>query len=124
MVKLKLSSTKQNGEVKSRTFEYNGEEYDLTDEPILWYGLWAAALSILSILVSATLSVMARIFVYLKTTGAIDGLVSLTIQVFQIIMLLFTVFVILGIIKYYVTGSPEPFVTVEIDKSSEVESEE
>jgi hypothetical protein len=124
MVDFKLSSTKQNGKVKSRKLEYNGKEYDLTDEPILWYGASSIVLSMLSIVLSALLYITAEIFVYLEKTGVIDGLIGVTTKIFQVVLILFFIFVVMGVVKYYVTGSPEPFVSVDISKSSETHKEE
>jgi hypothetical protein len=73
---------------------------------------------------SALLYITAEIFVYLEKTGVIDGLIGVTTKFFQVVLILFFIFVVMGIVKYYVTGSPEPFVSVDISKSSESQKEE
>lgn len=121
MLDFELSTTRENETVKTRLLKFNGKEYDLTDKPALWYGASGVILTIFFTVVSGLLFIGAKAVAYLNSTGFVDNLVGIGIQIFQLVMLLFLSVIILGVVKYLITGNPEPFISIDIKNSSETE---
>lgn len=101
-----------------RYIKFRGKEYDLSDRSVVWYFLLAGAMSF-------TFAVFAVFwFVLVFLWEGLNHLLQAAPQIGNFVAGLLSIWVVLGTVKYLLTGTASPFFNVDIDLNISTVEEE
>lgn len=120
--RFKVESYEENGDTV-REIHIGDRRFDVTEKPVVWYSVAGLSATTFFLVFAVLLSLIGKVFSFLDSAGVIDGVLTLAFHFFQLLVGLVFVMILLGVIKYVVTGSAEPFVSVDVDNLTETSSD-
>lgn len=115
---MKLRQTSDSEDGFDRYIKFRGKEYDFDDRPVIWYFLLTGVLSV-------TFAGFAAVwFVLILLWEGLNKVFQAIPHAGDLVAGLISLWILLGIVKYALTGTAAPFFTVDIDLNISTEGEE